>query len=40
MKKTMVRIILVAGILLAMSATTAMADGGGPIPVCYPGEHC
>ena len=38
MKKTIVRIILMAGILLAMSATTALADGGGPMPLCFPGD--
>ena len=40
MKKTMVRIILVAGLLLAISATTALADGGGIPPLCYPGTNC
>lgn len=35
-KKTLVRIILVVGALFAMSATTAMADGGGNPPLCWP----
>jgi hypothetical protein len=39
-KRTIVRLILVASILLALSATTAMADGGGPIPLCYPDKPC
>jgi hypothetical protein len=29
MKKTLVRFILIAAALLALSATTVMADGGG-----------
>jgi hypothetical protein len=40
MKKTLIRLILAATILLALSATTAMADGGGPIPWCPPGATC
>ena len=40
MKKTLIRLILAATVLLALSATTAMADGGGPLPLCYPGTHC
>jgi hypothetical protein len=40
MKKTLIRLILAATILLALSATTAMADGGGFPPLCYPGTHC
>jgi len=40
MKKTLIRFILVAAALLALSATTAMADGGGFPPLCYPGTHC
>ena len=38
MKKTLIRFILVAAALLALSATTALADGGGPVPLCYPGD--
>lgn len=38
MKKTLIRFILIATALLALSATTAMADGGGPIPLCWPGD--
>jgi hypothetical protein len=38
MKKTLIRLILAATVLLALSATTAMADGGGPIPQCWPGD--
>jgi hypothetical protein len=34
MKNTLVRFILLAAVLLAMSATTAMADGGGLPPLC------
>jgi len=40
MKKTLIRFILIASALLAMSATTAMADGGGLPPLCYPGKPC
>jgi hypothetical protein len=40
MKKTLIRFILIAAALLAMSATTAMADGGGPAPLCWPGKPC
>ena len=40
MKKTLIRLILAATVLLALSATTAMADGGGFPPLCYPGTHC
>jgi len=40
MKKTLIRLILVATALLAMSATTAMADGGGDPPLCPPGKPC
>ena len=40
MKKTLIRFVLVAGMLLGLSATTAMADGGGFPPLCYPGTHC
>jgi len=36
MKKTLIRLILLAAALLALSATTAMADGGGLPPLCYP----
>jgi hypothetical protein len=38
MKKTLIRFILIAAALLALSATTAMADGGGPSPTCFPGD--
>jgi hypothetical protein len=38
MKKTLIRLILVGAALLALSATTAMADGGGPVPLCFPGD--
>ncbi|MBZ5504065.1 MAG: hypothetical protein LAO78_01140 [Acidobacteriia bacterium] len=38
MKKTIVRLILAAAALLALSATTAMADGGGLPPLCKPGQ--
>jgi len=37
MKKTLIRLILAATVLLALSATTAMADGPGPLP-CWPGD--
>jgi hypothetical protein len=40
MKKTLIRLILAATVLLAMSTTTAMADGGGPAPLCWPGTPC
>jgi len=40
MKNTLVRLILIAAALLVMSATTAMADGGGSIPWCPPGQVC
>jgi hypothetical protein len=40
MKKTLIRLILAATVLLAMSATTAMADGGGSPPLCWPGKQC
>ncbi len=40
MKKTLIRLILLAAALLAMSATTAMADGGGFPPLCPPGKQC
>jgi len=36
MKKMLIRLILAATVLLAMSATTAMADGGGIPPLCWP----
>lgn len=38
MKNTLIRLILVATALLALSATTAMADGPGPLPLCWPGD--
>jgi hypothetical protein len=38
MKKTLIRLILVATALLALSATTALADGGGSPPLCWPGS--
>jgi len=37
MKKTLVRFILIAAALLALSTTTALADGGGPSPTCFSG---
>ena len=37
MKKTLIRLVLLAAALLAMSATTALADGGGIPPLCKPG---
>ncbi|HET9366384.1 MAG TPA: hypothetical protein VFP71_15365 [Candidatus Angelobacter sp.] len=40
MKKTLIRLVLVVTALLALSATTALADGGGPAPLCYPGKPC
>jgi hypothetical protein len=36
MKKTLIRLILIATALLALSATTALADGGGIPPICWP----
>ena len=36
MKKTLIRFILIAAALLALSTTTALADGGGNLPLCYP----
>jgi len=36
MKKTLIRLILLAAAFLALSATTAMADGGGNMPLCWP----
>jgi hypothetical protein len=38
MKKTLIRFILIAAALLALSTATAMADGGGPSPTCFPGR--
>ena len=35
MKKTIVRIILVTFLLLA-SGAPVLADGGEPVPLCYP----
>ena len=40
MKKTLIRFFLIAVALLALSATTAMADGGGMPPWCPPGAVC
>jgi len=40
MKKTLIRFILIAAALLALSATTAMADGGGLPPLCNPNKPC
>jgi len=40
MKNTLIRLVLLAAALLAMSATTAMADGGGSPPLCPPGKQC
>ena len=40
MKKTLIRFILIAAALLALSATTALADGGGFPPLCPPGKQC
>jgi len=40
MKKMLIRLILAATVLLALSATTALADGGGPAPLCWPGTVC
>ena len=40
MKKTLIRFILIATALLALSATTTMAEGGGPMPQCWPGTAC
>ena len=36
--KNMIRLILLAAALLGLSATTALADGGGPSPTCFPGD--
>jgi hypothetical protein len=36
MKKTIVRIILVAFLLLTSGAAPLLADGGEPVPLCYP----
>jgi hypothetical protein len=38
MKKTLIRFILAATVMLALSAPAAMADGGGPVPLCWPGD--
>jgi hypothetical protein len=40
MKKTLIRSILIAAALLTLSATTALADGGGSPPLCPPGKPC
>lgn len=39
MKKTIVRIILVAMLLLASGTTAVMADGS-PTPMCFPSNSC
>jgi len=36
MKKTLIRLVLIAAALLALSTTTALADGGGIPPICWP----
>jgi len=38
MKKTLIRFILITAALLALSTTTALADGGGIPPLCKPGS--
>lgn len=38
MKKRLIRFILIGTALLALSATSAMADRPGPLPLCYPGD--
>lgn len=40
MKKTLIRLVLLGAALLAVSATPAMADGGGDPPLCWPGTTC
>src|SRR5262249_35555414 len=40
MKKTLIRLILVAAAFLALSTTTALPDGGGMPPWCPPGHVC
>jgi hypothetical protein len=40
MKNTLIRFFLIAAALLALSATTALADGGGFPPLCPPGKVC
>jgi hypothetical protein len=38
MKKTLTRWVFMAAVLLALSTTTALADGGGIPPLCKPGS--
>lgn len=36
MRETLIRLLLTALLLMACSSVTALADGGGDPPLCYP----
>jgi len=36
MKSTILRIIVVTLLLVACGSAPVLADGGGPVPLCYP----
>ena len=38
MKKTIIRLILAALLLVACASTPVLADGGGEPPLCFPGS--
>jgi len=40
MKRKLVKLLLVALLLSAWGATPALAEGGGPVPLCFPGTPC
>jgi hypothetical protein len=39
MRRTIIRILVVTFLLLGLGAPAVFADGGGPIPICYPGPN-
>jgi hypothetical protein len=36
MKKTVIRLILAVLVLVACGSTPVLADGGEPVPICWP----
>jgi hypothetical protein len=40
MKKYFVRLALATLFLVAIGPSPALADGGGPTPLCTPDQHC
>lgn len=40
MKKATIRLIFATFFLVTSGSTPIRADGGGPRPLCFPGEQC